>query len=117
VSNDSLSCAGTSIEINITNASVNIRAVQIWARNMVLVTGWMSVTLQAGTVDCGGVVSHLYLIPVQICTALIMMEVSNLRVSIIEHLHDLHAYEKGRFLTNIITIGPNCCSIWCYECI
>jgi len=86
VSNDSLSCAGTSIEINITNASVNIRAVQIWARNMVLVTGWMSVTLQAGTVDCGGVVSHLYLIPVQICTALIMMEVSNLRVSIIEHI-------------------------------
>ena len=52
---------------------------------MVLVTGWMSVTLQAGTVDCG-VVSHLYLIPVQICTALIMMEVSNLRDSIIEHI-------------------------------
>lgn len=81
--NDSLSCAGTSIEVNITKCFSQYQSSTNLGKKYGT-SDWLDVSNTAGRYS--GLVSHLYLIPVQICTALIMMEVSNLRVSIIEHI-------------------------------
>lgn len=83
--NDSLSCAGTSIEINITKCFSQYQSSTNLGKKYGT-SDWLDVSNTAGRYSGLWWSCFTLVTPVQICTALIMMEVSNLRVSIIEHI-------------------------------